>query len=91
VSTLDPIHHNCYCRDFGIAQQTVLQGISPGRATQTATAWNKWIEFTSDLGLDPFLQAWPDKILLLKVFSQKVHTGKLSASGNPIQARLVEY
>ena len=64
--------------------------ISPGRATQTATSWDKWIEFTSDLGLDPFLQAWRDKIPFLQVFAQRVHTGKLSASGNPIRARLVE-
>ena len=68
----------------------MLQGISPGRATHTATAWDKWIEFTADLGLDPFLQAWPDKIPFLQVFTQQVHTGKLSASGNSIRARLVE-
>ena len=90
MSSLDPIHNNCFRRDFGIAQQTVLQGISPGRATHTATAWDKWIEFTSDLGLDPFLQAWPDKIPFLQVFAQRVHTGELSASGNPLRARSVE-
>ena len=90
MSTLDTIPENCFHCDFGIAQQTVLQGISPGRATQTATAWDKWIEFTSDLGLDPFLQAWPDKIPFLQVFAQRVHTGELSASGNPIRARTVE-
>ena len=90
MSNLDPIQSNCFLCDFGIAQKTVLQGIAPGRATQTATAWDKWIKFTSDLGLDPFLQAWPDKIPFLQVFAQRVHTGELSASGNPIRARLVE-
>jgi hypothetical protein len=90
MSSLDPIQSDCFRRDFGIAQQTVLQGISPGQATHTATAWDKWIEFTSDLGLDPFLQAWPDKIPFLQVFAQQVRTGELSASGNPLRARSVE-
>ena len=86
MSNLDPIQSNCFRSDFGIAQQTVLQVISQGRATQTATAWDKWIKFTSDLRLNPFLQAWPDKIPFLQVFAQQVHTGELSASGNPIWA-----
>jgi len=53
MSTLDPVKEHCFSRDFGAAQQTVLQGIFPGRATSTVTAWDKWIEFTTDLGLDP--------------------------------------
>jgi hypothetical protein len=32
MSTLDPVKEHCFRRDFGTAQQTVLQGISPGRA-----------------------------------------------------------
>ena len=32
----------------------------------------------------------PDKIPFLQVFAQQVHIGKLSASGNPIRAQLVE-
>jgi len=92
MSTLDPVKENCFRRDFGAAQQTVLHGISPGRATSTVTAWDKWIEFTTDLGLDPFLQAFHDKIPLpfLQVFAARVHSGELAASGNPIRARSAE-
>ena len=90
MSTLDPVKEHCFRRDFGAAQQTVLQGISPGRATSTVTAWDKWIEFTTDLGLDPFLQAFNDKIPFLQVFAARVHSGELAASGNPIRARSAE-
>lgn len=90
MSTLDPVKQHCFSRDFSAAQQTVLQGISPGRATSTATAWDKWIEFTTDLGLDPFLQAFHDKIPFLQVFAARVHSGELAASGNPIRARSAE-
>jgi hypothetical protein len=90
MSTLDPVKEHRFRGDFSTAQQTVLQGISPGRASSTVTAWDKWIEFTSDLGVDPFLQAFPDKIPFLQVFAQRVHCGELAASGNPIRARSVE-
>jgi hypothetical protein len=90
MSTLDPVKEHRFRGDFSTAQQTVLQGISPGRASSTVTAWDKWIEFTSDLGGDPFLQAFTDKIPFLQVFAQRVHSGKLAASGNSIRARLVE-
>jgi hypothetical protein len=90
MSTLDPVKEHRFRGDFSTAQQTVLQGISPGRASSTVTAWDKWIEFTSDLGVDPFLQAFPDKIPFLQVFAQRVHSGELAASGNPIRARSVE-
>ena len=49
-----------------------------------------WIEFTNDLGVDPFLQAFSDKIPFLQVFAQRVHSGELAASGNPIRARSAE-
>ena len=90
MSTLDPVKEHRFRSDFSTAQQTVLQGISAGRASSTVTAWDKWIEFTNDLGVDPFLQAFPDKIPFLQVFAQRVHSGELAASGNPIRARSVE-
>jgi hypothetical protein len=38
LSNLDPIQAHCFSRDFGIAQATVLQGVSPGRASSGAKA-----------------------------------------------------
>jgi len=87
---LDPDQASRFGGDISIAQATVLQGVSPGRAAGTATAWDKWIEFTSELGLDPFLQAFQDKVPFLQVFAQRVHTGELAANGSPIKSRSVE-
>jgi hypothetical protein len=90
MSTLDADTANRFGSDIRVAQDTVLQGVSPGRASGIATAWDKWIEFTHDLGLDPFLQTFQDKIPFLQVFAQRVHSGDLAANGNPIKSRSVE-
>ncbi len=86
LSNLDPIKAHRFSRDFGIAQETVLAGVSPGRAASGATAWSKWIDFTRDLGIDPFLQTFNDKVPFLQIFAQQVHSGKLAARGNPLRS-----
>ncbi len=70
MSTLDANIANHFSSDIHVAQDTILQGVSPGRAAGIVTAWGKWIEFTHDLGLDPFLQTFQDKIPFLQVFAQ---------------------
>jgi len=90
MSTLDPIKAHRFRCDISIAQTTVLQGISPGRASSAATAWAKWIEFTTDVGLDPFLQAFADKVPILQVFVHRVHIGELAANSGPVRARTAE-
>lgn len=42
------------------------------------------------MGLDPFLQAFTDKVPFLQVFAQRIRTGELAPNGNPIRARSVE-
>ncbi len=90
MSTLDPVKAHRFSCDLSIAHTTVLQGISPGRAASNATAWRSWIAFTSDLGLNPFLQAFQDKIPFLQIFAHRVCLGELAAHGNPIKSRSVE-
>jgi len=90
LSGLDPIRANRFRRDFGIAQETVLQGVSSGRASSAVTVWDIWIQFTHSMGLDPFLEAFQDKIPILQVFAQRVRTGELATNKNPIRARSVE-
>jgi len=72
------------------AQNTVAKGVSPGRANSAITYWEQWITFTNELGLDPFLEAFQDKIPILQVFIQRVRDGELAANGNPIRSRSVE-
>ena len=90
MSTLDPIKAHHFRCDISIAQTTVLQGISLGRASSAATAWAKWIEFTTDVGLDPFLQVFKDKVPILQVFVHRVHIGELAASSGPVRSRTAE-
>ena len=42
------------------------------------------------MGLDPFLEAFEDKISILHVFIHQVQIGKLAAKGNKIKSRSVE-
>ncbi len=65
-------------------------GFSPGRASSAITAWDIWSAFTGDLGLDPFLRAFPDKIPFLQIFAIRVRCGELSASGCAVWARSAE-
>ncbi len=90
MSNLDPIKAHRFSHDFDVAQETVLAGVSPGRAASGATAWSKWIAFTSDLGIDPFLQTFNNKIPFLQIFAQRVHSGELAVRGNPLWARSAE-
>ena len=70
--------------------QTVAQGVSSGRAKSTVTTWEKWLDFTSDLGLDPFLQIFQDKVPILQVSLHRVREGELAANKNPVRARSAE-
>jgi hypothetical protein len=65
-------------------------GVSPGHASSTITAWAIWFDFTSGLGLDPFLQAFLYKIPILQIFTIQVRHRELSASGSAVRARSAE-
>ena len=66
------------------------QGVSSGRARNTVSHWNKWEEFCHDMGLDPFLETFSDKIPILQVFLVLVRTGELAANKDPVRARTSE-
>eukprot|EP00804_Cyclotella_cryptica_P015306 CCRYP_005414-RA/>CCRYP_005414-RA protein AED:0.57 eAED:0.10 QI:0/0/0/1/0/0/2/0/539 len=72
------------------AQETVQAGVTAGNASQAITAWTQWTDFTTELGLDPFLQALQDKVPVLQVFALRVRVGELAAKGHPIRARSAE-
>jgi len=72
------------------AQATVSKGVSAGCANSAITQWEQWISFTSELGLNSFLQAFNDKIPILQVFIKEFRDGELAAYGNPIKSRSVE-
>ena len=57
-----------------------------GRASATVGKWDIWLEFCRDMGLDPFLEAFQDKIPILQVFSHQVCLGELAVKGNDIKS-----
>ncbi len=46
--------------------------------------------FHNELGLDPFLEAFTDKVPFLQVFGQRIREGELALNRDPIRARSVE-
>eukprot|EP00804_Cyclotella_cryptica_P023818 CCRYP_011179-RA/>CCRYP_011179-RA protein AED:0.32 eAED:0.33 QI:0/0/0/1/0/0/2/0/551 len=90
ISTLDPVTTDTFRRDFRAAQETVQAGVIAGNASQAITAWTQWTNFTTELGLDPFLQALQDKVPVLQVFVLQVRLRELAANGHPIRARSAE-
>ena len=90
LSSLDPDVAGRFRSTLRAAQKTVAKGVSSGRAKSTITSWEKWRDFTSELGLDPFLQTFQDKIPVLQVFIARVRSGELAARGNPLWSRSTE-
>ncbi|KAL3822497.1 hypothetical protein ACHAXA_002515 [Cyclostephanos tholiformis] len=88
VST--PLTADRFRGDLSAAQATVLAGVSPGRATSNATAWSKWIAFTGELGVNPFLEAFQDKVPFLQIFAGRVYSGELADRENPVKSRSAE-
>ena len=66
------------------------QGVSSGRSKGTCTHWGKWIDYCSELGIDPFLETVQNKIPVLQVFLHRVRAGELAADGNSVRARSAE-
>ena len=79
-----------FCDHYRAASKTVAQGVSSGRVTASIGQWDKWLTFCDELGLDPFLEAFEDKVPILQVFIHRVRIGELAASGNQIKSRSVE-
>ena len=89
VSVLEPSISLCFCNHICTATNTVAQGVSSGRATTSIRKWQKWVDFCTELGLDPFLGAFKENFPILKVFVHQVRIGELAAGGNKIGSRLV--
>ena len=90
LSGLDPVVETRFRNTLCTAQETAAKGVSGGRGRATITSWEKWLNFTDELGLDPFLKAFDDKVPILQVFIARVRTEELAAKGSPIKSRLVE-
>ena len=82
VSSLDPSVGLCFCNNLCTAAQTVAKRLFSGRAAACIGQWQKWLNFYDVLGIDPFLEAFEDKVPVLQVFMHQVRIGELSANEN---------
>eukprot|EP00956_Cyclotella_meneghiniana_P004585 scaffold5646_cov36-Cyclotella_meneghiniana.AAC.2 len=86
-----PLHLSTRFRNhFSIAHKTVSKGVSSGRASSAIEHYQQWLSFTDELGLDPFLEAFTDKVPFLQVFRQQIREGELALNKDLIRARSVE-
>ena len=94
LSSLNHTKADCFCHHFSFqhcTQETaVSKRVSDGHSKYANTVWDQCITFTTDLGLNPFFQAFGEKVPVLQVFSHQVHSGKIVADGNQIWAQLIE-
>ncbi|KAL7526015.1 LOW QUALITY PROTEIN: hypothetical protein ACHAXR_001276, partial [Thalassiosira sp. AJA248-18] len=68
VSGLDTATGAHFRETLGAAQKAVSNEVSSGRAQTTIRAWEKWLDFTDELGINPFLEAFQDKVPIQQVF-----------------------
>ena len=90
LSCLDVSTALLFRNHLGTAAEIVVKGVSPGRTTSCIGQWQAGIDFTSELGIDPFLEAFKDKVTILQVIIHQVCSGKLAAKGNQIKSGSVE-
>ena len=90
MASCPPTVANDFRSDLGTATEDVQRGISAGCSAASNTHWDKWVEFTNLLGLDPFLHSIQDKVPILQVFLLRVRTGQLAAQGRQVKSRSAE-
>lgn len=78
--------------DLIAAQGEISAGVVASQHTADDTAWGKWRDFCSSLGLDEFLTDRTDPIPWCQVFLRRVRDGRLAANklGASVRARTAE-
>eukprot|EP00804_Cyclotella_cryptica_P015208 CCRYP_000735-RA/>CCRYP_000735-RA protein AED:0.27 eAED:0.27 QI:0/0/0/1/0/0/2/0/302 len=80
LSSLDPSIKTRFCHNLRIAQETVTKGVSSSRAQKSISYYSHWIDFTTDLGLDPFSKPSRTKYLSYKSSDSEFVTANLHAT-----------
>jgi hypothetical protein len=84
VETLSATAQNELGNDACLVQEAMQSGISNGQHTATCTYWQKWLQFSQQYKLVPYLTQGSNAIGWLQIFAQQVHDSRLSASHNSV-------
>jgi len=76
--------------DLSAVQEAIRTGITSKCANALDSRWERWDEFCSEHGLDPFLRQHTDPVPILQVFGQRHRDGRNTPRGKPVKARTVE-
>ena len=82
---MDSITQDCFRCDLGIAKNMIDTGVSADQIQGANISWEKWSGVINKLALDSLLKTVDDKISVLQVFAQRVHTGEHTAQKNTIR------
>ena len=69
LSTLDAAVGACFRCHLRAATETAPKGLSYGQVASSIRQWHKWIDFYDEMGTNPFLEAFTDKVPILQVFT----------------------
>lgn len=74
-------------RDLRSARASAASAVSRSRAQATAKVWHTiWLPFLADLGIsDPLLRGVRDKVPFFRVLAERIRSGQLSRSGQPVR------
>ena len=76
-----------FYRDLRISQQTVRRGVVRGTQQRTDAQWNLWLDYCSELRIDPLLP-YSDPVPFLQNFATQYRRRK-GPSGDPVRAGTV--
>jgi hypothetical protein len=93
VAFVDPAAQDSFRRELRLATEAVRARVIPSRARAATGHWKLWLEFCTQLRIDPYLQetvANFDGIPFLQVFALRYRLGDIAPRGNAVRARTVE-
>jgi len=90
VENAPPAARDALRADFLLAQKTVAAGVVPSRDKEAQRAWDIWCSFCSSINANPDVSNMVDPVTLLQAFGLRRRDERISPSGDPNRARLVE-
>jgi hypothetical protein len=89
METLSAARKDELRNDARLVQDALRSSVSRCRHTSATTYWNLWLRVCQQYSLGPYLSQGSNTVAWLQIFAQRVCDGRLSASGNPVQAGTV--